>query len=408
MTAYTASNPVPLSALPTSSGVTQQFLVGSTNTGTSTFAPDGLAAAPIFGLAGAALQGGEIISGGIITLVSYVGSLLNGGSLCWVLFSCTGGAQQVGAATASQQAAQAGQVVSGVLNTATAGGTANAITASFSASPTSFSSGQPFTIIATATNTAAMTAVLTLGGTVQSSVSIVKGNNQALIAGDFPVGYPGEFAYSSAFGALVIKNPATGISSGVPTGTIIESAALSAPIGFLSCPTAQTNLSRTTYATLFAALTIQTVGTYANGATSITSVGSTTNMAVGYPISGAGIASGTTITAIGSGTLTISIATTAAGAAAAIVVAPWGVGDGSTTFGMPWFPTGYASVQANANLGTQTVGQVIAHSHTLGGAFDQGAASGGVIIGGLNQNTGITGGSANLAAGVYTNRFVKY
>ena len=209
MTAYTASNPVPLSALPTSSGTTQQFLVSSTNSGASTFAPDGLAASPIFGLGGGALQGGEIVSGGVATLVSYVGSLLNSGSLCWVLFNCTGGAQQVGAATASMHAAQAGQVASGSLNTATAGGTANAITASFPVSPTGFTNGQPFTIISTTTNTAAMTAVLTLGGTAQASVAIVKGNNQALIAGDFPAGYPGEFAYSSSFGALVMENPAS-------------------------------------------------------------------------------------------------------------------------------------------------------------------------------------------------------
>src|SRR5450830_1655275 len=120
MTAYTTSNSVPLSALPTSSGVTQQCLVSSANTGASTFAPDGLAAVPIFGLGGAALQGGEIIAGGVATLVSYVGSLLNIGSLCWVLVNCTGGAVQVAPATASMHAAQAGQVASGSLNTATA------------------------------------------------------------------------------------------------------------------------------------------------------------------------------------------------------------------------------------------------------------------------------------------------
>jgi len=106
MTAYTTSNSVPLSALPTSSGVTQQFLVSSSNTGASTFAPDGLAAVPIFGLGGAALQGGEIITGGVATLVSYVGSLLNSGSLCWVLVNCTGSAVQVAPATASLQAVQ--------------------------------------------------------------------------------------------------------------------------------------------------------------------------------------------------------------------------------------------------------------------------------------------------------------
>ncbi|CAB3766290.1 hypothetical protein [Paraburkholderia solisilvae] len=105
MTTYTANNPVPMSALPTTSGVKQQFLVAATNDGPSTYAPDGLAAAPIFGLGGQQLQGNEIVEEGIATLVSFVGPLLNSGALCWVLLSCDGGAQQVGTATQTQQAA---------------------------------------------------------------------------------------------------------------------------------------------------------------------------------------------------------------------------------------------------------------------------------------------------------------
>jgi len=111
MTAYTASNPVPMTALPTTSGVVQQFLVGTTNTGSSTFAPDGLAAAPIFGLGGAQLQGGEIVAEGIATLVSYVGTLLNSGSLCWILLDSIGGSLQVAPATQSAQASQFAQVL---------------------------------------------------------------------------------------------------------------------------------------------------------------------------------------------------------------------------------------------------------------------------------------------------------
>jgi len=195
----------------------------------------------------------------------------------------------------------------------------------------------------------------------------------------------------------------------MPPGTILESAAIAAPAGYLACPTAQTNISRATYPNLFAALTIQTVGTYASGATSISAVGSTVNMAVGYPISGPGIPAGATITAIGSGTLTISLATTAVGTGAAIVVAPWGVGDGSTTFGMPWFPANYASLQSSANLGSQSVGSVISHQHQLGGqTIYTGGGSSFAISTGTGYQTSLTGGSANLAAGVFVNRFVKY
>jgi len=86
----------------------------------------------------------------------------------------------------------------------------------------------------------------------------------------------------------------------------------------------------------------------------------------------------------------------------------WGAGDGSTTFGIPWFPADYSSVQANGNVGTSTVGQVISHTHTGGGAFNQGVAGGGVVIGGYNQDTGATGGTANLAAGQRVLKCVKY
>ncbi|AOK00198.1 hypothetical protein [Burkholderia vietnamiensis] len=108
--AVAAANAVPMTALPTVGGVVQMIAVKVTNTGASTYAPDGLAARPIFGLGGNQLQGGEMPANGIATLVSYVGPLLNGGALCWVLFECIGGAQQISAASASQHAVQLGQV----------------------------------------------------------------------------------------------------------------------------------------------------------------------------------------------------------------------------------------------------------------------------------------------------------
>jgi hypothetical protein len=131
--------------------------------------------------------------------------------------------------------------------------------------------------------------------------------------------------------------------AGLPAGTIIDFAGTSAPSGFLACPTTATNISRTTYAALFAAI-------------------------------------GTT----------------------------WGAGDGSTTFGCPWFPADYTAVQANANVGTATTGQVIAHTHTLGvllGSTGVGGNGGAWVSG--TGNTGSTGGSANLAAGHRVLKCVK-
>ncbi|CFQ36807.1 phage tail protein [Yersinia bercovieri] len=44
------------------------------------------------------------------------------------------------------------------------------------------------------------------------------------------------------------------ISKALPAGTIMEFSGTTVPSGFLTCPTAQTNLSRTSYASLFAAI----------------------------------------------------------------------------------------------------------------------------------------------------------
>jgi hypothetical protein len=147
----------------------------------------------------------------------------------------------------------------------------------------------------------------------------------------------------------------TGIVA-VPAGTIIDFAGTSAPSGFLACPLVATNISRTTYAALFAAI-------------------------------------GTT----------------------------WGAGDGSTTFGMPYFPADYVgrqSTNGGADVGTSDAGSVISHSHTTstGPNISQHASS---TSGGINaaaglvnstttSNTGSTGGSANLAAGVRILKCVKY
>ncbi|MGE0349805.1 tail fiber protein [Hydrogenophaga sp.] len=80
----------------------------------------------------------------------------------------------------------------------------------------------------------------------------------------------------------------------------------------------------------------------------------------------------------------------------------WGAGDGSTTFGSPYLPANHVPVQASGNVGTATVGEVIAHAHSQ---FGQNAAGLGYNTGaGANNNvtanTGSTGGTANLAAGV--------
>jgi hypothetical protein len=134
--------------------------------------------------------------------------------------------------------------------------------------------------------------------------------------------------------------------SGIPVGTIIDFAGTSAPAGYLACPTAS---------------------------------------------GGAQLQSRTTYAA-----LFTAIGTT------------WGAGDGSTTFGIPWFAANYAAVQANANVGTASVGEVIAHTHTAPTVNNQQITPGGSSFTMSAGNTGSTGGSANLAAGVRVLKCVKF
>ena len=135
------------------------------------------------------------------------------------------------------------------------------------------------------------------------------------------------------------------VGAGNPAGTIIQFAGTSAPTGYLLCPTSLTNISRTTYATLFAAI-------------------------------------GTT----------------------------WGSGDGSTTFGLPWFTADFAPVQASANVGTTTTGSVIAHTHTFTTGTNTGST--GPYANASNANitatTNSTGGTNNLAAGARVLFCIKY
>src|SRR3990167_5777618 len=136
---------------------------------------------------------------------------------------------------------------------------------------------------------------------------------------------------------LRVSQAIAALSDAVPVGTILDFAGTSAPSGFLVCPISATDISRTTYASLFSVI-------------------------------------GTT----------------------------WGVGDGSTTFGMPFFPSDYSSIQANANVGTSSTGTIKAHTHSY--TAKGGSATGGyaTTVGGGNSTsltTGSTGGSTNLAAG---------
>ena len=84
---------------------------------------------------------------------------------------------------------------------------------------------------------------------------------------------------------------------------------------------------------------------------------------------------------------------------------PWGAGTG--TFGIPWVKVGYGLVQGTP--GSDTIGQVISHSHTS--RVDTGVGTGGQFNSYTSTfagNTGSTGGSANFAAGTNITYWIKY
>lgn len=135
--AYAAANPTPLTAgaSPTwVDGVVQAVKIAHTNTGASTYAPDGLAAIPIYGLGLQPLQGGELLLNSTAIMMHMTVAGVNGGNPVCVLMECGGGAQQVAPATQSQHAAQLGQTALPLagqfwnLNAAFANAVSNAIT----------------------------------------------------------------------------------------------------------------------------------------------------------------------------------------------------------------------------------------------------------------------------------------
>jgi microcystin-dependent protein len=192
---------------------------------------------------------------------------------------------------------------------------------------------------------------------------------------------------------------ATGPQGVGPTGTLVPSAAVSVPSGWALCDGTAYGRTDPIYAALFAALSFQQPGTTTSGSTGVTGLTSTAGMGIGMPISGPGIPAGATIAAVPTGTtLTLSVGATASATGVALVVAPYGVGNGTTTFNVPDMrgrtPVGAGQgasltnrvqgVIAGAETVTLTAAQMPAHNHTIGNA----AYNFFVTPGGSTFNTG--------------------
>ena len=227
----------------------------------------------------------------------------------------------------------------------------------------------------------------------------------------------------------IIYQPFVGWSE--PAGFIKAFAGSVAPSGYLACPTSPANISRTTYANLFAALVTNSGYIPQSCTISIASPGVITHNGHGFLggelvrlfTTGAlptGLSTGVDyyvlyvdsnnfqLSATFNGTALVTSGTQSG--SQTYLQSNWGLGDGSTTFGMPWFPKGYAAIAGVS--GVQSVGQVISHNHGFSLAVM--TSAGAVGFGGIGGNMGTTsttsstGGAANLAAGMGTLICVKY
>lgn len=150
------------------------------------------------------------------------------------------------------------------------------------------------------------------------------------------------------------------------TGAICDFVTPSPPSGWLELDGSDINTS--TFAALYDAMTIRQSGTRNNGSAIITTLASTTHMRVGYFVFGTGIASGTTIVSIDSGTqITMSAAASGTGVAE-VVVSPWLLNTG--TIRLPNVSTNgryRRSRTSVSHIGTLQGDQNKTHTHSFSG-----------------------------------------
>lgn len=123
-------------------GLTLRFKAANSNTGASTFSPNGISAAPIVGGNHAALQGGEIAATGDVWV--QWNSSIGGGS--WVLVESSGGGLQVAPATKSQHAISASQAQAQSVTAFASGGVSTALTLTPVPAITAYAANQRFRV----------------------------------------------------------------------------------------------------------------------------------------------------------------------------------------------------------------------------------------------------------------------
>lgn len=124
-------------------------------------------------------------------------------------------------------------------------------------------------------------------------------------------------------------------AGGVPAGAIMPFSSITIPTGWLACNGAE--YSRSTYATLFSFVSFTDATCDTNSNTTVT-MDSTALVGVGFGVSGAGIAAGTTVASVTNATtFELSQAATATASNVTLTFMRWGVGTTDANFRVPNF-----------------------------------------------------------------------
>ena len=213
-----AYNP-PVMAL--TDGMILSFRAKNANTGAATFSANGLNPVQIYSQAHVALLSGEIAAGGFVE-VEYNSSLggvvllENSGGIAHGITPPAGNnSPQLSTTAFVQKVAQQSSSIISV-----AGGTANALTASFTPAITAVSNGMLLLVRATAANTVGNPSFTPNSGVIAVQ-TIVKGNGLPLALGDIAgAGHWLALQEDTVLGQWVLLNPASGINTGLAAAGI--------------------------------------------------------------------------------------------------------------------------------------------------------------------------------------------
>lgn len=185
---------------------------------------------------------------------------------------------------------------------------------------------------------------------------------------------------SAALGTVYVANGSgsgswQSVGTSSLTGMVADFLAPVAPTGWLELD--GSIISTSTFASLYAVMSIASSGTRSNGSTIITSIPSTSNFKVGWFVFGTGIATNTTIVSIDSSTqITLSASASSTGSGT-FAVSPWLLNTG--TIKLPDLTTAgrYRRSRTSSTVVGQTlVDSIASHTHTVsttGSTDSQGA-----------------------------------